>query len=96
MKEILLTAVLSIVPISLACADEPIVPLTDAPGRGMVESNCALCHSLDYLRSNAPFMNRKMWQAEIDKMIKVFGAPIEPADAAVIVDYLLKNYGTAG
>jgi len=37
-----------------------------------------------------------MGQAEIDKMIKVFGAPIEPADAAVMVDYLLKNYGTAG
>ena len=37
-----------------------------------------------------------MGQAEIDKMIKVFGAPIEPADAAVIVDYLVKNYGTAG
>ena len=95
MKEILLTAVLSIVPISLACADEPIAPLTDAPGRGMVESNCASCHSLDYPRTNAPFMNRKMWQAEIDKMIKVFGAPIEPADAAVIVEYLVKHYGTA-
>ena len=95
MKEFLFAVVLWLFPISLAYSDEPIIPLIDAPGRGMVESNCALCHSLDYPRTNAPFMNRKMWQAEIDKMIKVFGAPIEPADAAVIVDYLVKNYGTA-
>jgi hypothetical protein len=95
MKGILLTAALSIVPISLAYSDEPIVPLIDAPGRDAVENNCTSCHSLDYPRTNAPFMNRKMWQAEIDKMINVFGAPIGPGDAAVMVDYLVKHYGTA-
>ncbi|MBV9687739.1 MAG: cytochrome c [Alphaproteobacteria bacterium] len=95
MKGILFTAALSIIPISLACADEPIVPLIDAPGRGAVVNNCASCHSLDYPRINAPFMNRKMWQAEIDKMINVFGAPIDPGDAAVIADYLVKHYGAA-
>jgi len=26
-------------------------------------------------------------------MIKVFGAPIQPADAKIIVDYLTANYG---
>ena len=27
-------------------------------------------------------------------MVNVFGAPIEPKDAAAIVDYLVNNYGT--
>lgn len=77
-----------------ASAAEQPVPLKDGPGRDVVENNCASCHSLDYPTTNAVFMDRKTWQAEVDKMIKVFGAPIEPKDAAVIVDYLTKNYGT--
>jgi len=77
-----------------AYADEQPVPLKADAGRDTVENNCAGCHSLDYPRTNAPFMDRKMWQAEVDKMITVFGAPIEPADAKTIVDYLAKNYGT--
>ncbi|HMD62694.1 MAG TPA: hypothetical protein VKF83_01810 [Stellaceae bacterium] len=94
MKEALLAAILSLLPISMACADEPSVPLIDAPGRDVVENNCVACHTLDYPRTNAPFMNRKMWQAEIDKMVNVFGAPIRPSDATVVVDYLVKHYGT--
>ena len=74
--------------------DERPVPLIDAPGRDAVENNCAACHSLDYVRTDAPFMGRNVWQAEVDKMIKVFGAPIEPNDARVIVDYLVQHYGT--
>jgi hypothetical protein len=40
------------------------------------------------------FLNRAGWQAEVDKMIKVFGADIAPQDVTAIVDYLTKNYGT--
>ncbi len=79
-----------------AYAEEQEVTLKDAPGREVVEDNCAACHSLDYLRINSPFMDRKMWQAEVNKMINVIGAPIEPTDAATIVDYLVKNYGSGG
>jgi hypothetical protein len=43
---------------------------------------------------NAPFLNAAGWSAEVTKMIKAFGAPIEDADAKVIADYLTKNYGT--
>ena len=31
--------------------------------------------------------------AEVTKMIKAFGAPINDADAKIIADYLKKNYG---
>ena len=77
----------------VALADEQPVPLKIAPGHEVVENNCAACHSLDYPRTNSVFLDRKGWQAEIDKMIKVYGADIAPQDAAAIVDYLTKNYG---
>jgi hypothetical protein len=68
-------------------------PIVAAPGHEAVENNCIACHSLDYPRANAKFLDRKGWQTEIDKMIKVFGAEIAPQDAVAIVDYLTKNYG---
>jgi mono/diheme cytochrome c family protein len=79
---------------SIAVADERPVPLKDAPGHEIVENNCAACHSLDYPRTNSRFLDQKGWQAEVDKMIKVFGAEITPQDEAAIVEYLAKNYGS--
>jgi len=76
-----------------ALADEQPVPLKDAPGRDVVENTCSVCHSLDYIRTNSPFMTPQVWEAEVNKMINVFGAPASPQDAKVIIDYLVKNYG---
>jgi sulfite dehydrogenase (cytochrome) subunit B len=73
-------------------AEQPVL-LNNAPGREVVENNCVACHSLDYVRINSLFLERKGWQAEVDKMIKVFGAGISPEDAAAIVEYLARNYG---
>ena len=72
-------------------AETPV--LKDAPGRAIVENNCAGCHSLDYIRINAPFMNRQTWTAEVNKMINAFAAPIPKGDADTIIDYLTANYG---
>ena len=79
-----------------AHAEEREVPLKDGPGRDLVEGHCAACHSLDYIRTNSPFMTAKVWEAEVTKMINAFGAPIEPADAKAITDYLVRNYGNPG
>lgn len=57
-----------------------------------VEANCAACHSLDYI--NSPFPNAALWDAEVTKMIKTFGAPIDDADAAIIRHFLSQNYGS--
>ncbi len=73
--------------------EEPAIKLKEAPGLDKVEGNCAACHSLDYIQMNSPFLNAAGWQAEVTKMIKAYGAPIEDADAKSIVDYLAKNYG---
>jgi hypothetical protein len=42
---------------------------------------------------NSPFPSAALWDAEVTKMIKAFGAPIEDEDAATIKDYLKQNYG---
>ena len=76
-----------------AAAQEKPVTLKKAPGLELVEANCAACHSLDYIQMNSPFLNAAGWDAEVTKMIKAFGAPIDDADAKVIADYLKANYG---
>ncbi len=79
-----------------AAADEKPVDLKKAPGLDKVESNCGACHSLDYIQMNSPYPSAALWDAEVTKMIKAFGAPITEADATVIKDYLVKNYGSPG
>ena len=76
-----------------ALAAEAPIQLKDAPGRAVVEDNCSGCHSLDYVRTNAPFLNRQGWTAEVNKMINAYAAPIQKADADAIIDYLTANYG---
>ena len=77
-----------------SAAEEKPVELKKAPGIDTVEGNCSGCHSLDYIVMNSPFPNAALWDAEVAKMIKAFGAPISDADAKVIADYLKANYGS--
>src|SRR5512132_4376653 len=78
-----------------ALAAEQAIKLQEGPGRDVVETNCGICHSLDYIQMNSPFPDEKLWQAEVAKMINVFGAPVEPDQAKTVVDYLVSNYGVA-
>ena len=75
-----------------ALADED-VRLKEGVGRDVVQGNCSVCHSADYIQMNSPFMKRAAWEASVNKMIKVMGAPIRPEDVPIIVEYLTKNYG---
>ena len=76
-----------------AAAEEKPVELKKAPGLDKVEGNCSGCHSLDYIVMNSPFLDAARWDAEVAKMIKAYGAPIDPVDAKTIGDYLKQNYG---
>ena len=78
---------------TVVIAAEQRVALKDGPGRDKVEANCASCHSLDYIVMNSTFLNRQVWDAEVTKMIKAFGAPISEADGKEISEYLTSNYG---
>ena len=91
-----LTALLVLLAALPARAEERPIELKKAPGVEVVEVQCSACHSLDYIRMNAPFMRPETWQAEVSKMIKTFGADISDEDARTITDYLIRNYGTSG
>jgi sulfite dehydrogenase (cytochrome) subunit B len=93
MIRMILCAALFIASAALAGANEMPVPLKAGAGADKVEGNCAVCHSLDYIRMNSPFLNAAGWDAEVAKMINAFGAPINAADAKIITDYLKANYG---
>ena len=106
MKRRLLFAILLIIVLAIiikygAAAAAPISydlpPETAAfkpgPNLDVVKNNCTGCHSADYINTQ-PRMEKKkdFWQAEVTKMIKVYGAPIADADVGKIVDYLAATY----
>jgi mono/diheme cytochrome c family protein len=64
------------------------------PGSGVdaAKTNCTSCHSADYVNFQPPNKGPAFWEAEVQKMIKVFHAPIDPNDAKSIADYLAKTY----
>jgi hypothetical protein len=74
-------------------AQEKKIKLKDGTGKSLVENNCAVCHSLDYVVMNSPFLDRKGWEGEANKMVNIYGASIKGADIPQIVDYLNKYYG---
>ncbi len=76
-----------------AMADEQVIKLKQGAGLDKVEGNCQACHSLAYIPMNSPFLNAAGWDAEVTKMIKAMGAPIDDSDAKAIADYLKANYG---
>ena len=66
------------------------------PGTNLdvVMNNCTACHSADYINTQprGPKFKKDFWQAEVTKMIKAYGAPIDEADVGKIVDYLAATY----
>ena len=92
MKKSLLVSIALLGVAATAVAQERI-QLKEAAGRVVTENICSGCHSLDYIRINAPFMNRQTWTASVNKMVQMFGAPIAANDQAQIIDYLASNYG---
>jgi hypothetical protein len=62
------------------------------PGSDAINSGCLACHSADHVL-NQPLLTRASWQEVVNKMIKSYKAPIDPADAAKIVDYLTRLKG---
>jgi mono/diheme cytochrome c family protein len=76
-----------------ALAQEQEIKLKPGAGLDKVEGNCAACHTLAYIPMNSPFLDAKGWEAEVTKMIKAYGAPVDDADAKAIGEYLKSKYG---
>lgn len=62
------------------------------PGVELAQANCTACHSADYINTQPPRMGPSFWEAEVKKMKKTYGAPIEDADLKGIADYLSATY----
>jgi sulfite dehydrogenase (cytochrome) subunit B len=63
------------------------------PGPGVeTAAVCQACHSADYVATQPPGKGKAFWQAEVQKMIKVYKAPIGEDDAATIANYLAATY----
>ncbi|MDP3838333.1 MAG: cytochrome c [Methylococcales bacterium] len=76
----------------VAAADENAIVLKNGQGKELVSSQCAMCHSLDYITMNATILDRAGWEKTVSKMITMINAPINETDKKIIVDYLVKNY----
>jgi sulfite dehydrogenase (cytochrome) subunit B len=85
--------VVSAKPISYKLPNET-AAFRPGPNLETVQNNCTACHSSDYVETQPRGAKFKeaFWRAEVTKMIKVYGAPIEEADIGKIVDYLTQTY----
>ncbi len=61
-------------------------------GADAVNNNCLACHSAGMVL-NQPALTKAAWQAEVNKMIQFYKAPIAAADVTAIVDYLTRTKG---
>ncbi|MGZ5870726.1 MAG: SorB family sulfite dehydrogenase c-type cytochrome subunit [Bradyrhizobium sp.] len=80
-------------PVSYKLPDET-AAFKPGPNLEVVRNNCTGCHSADYIATQprGPKFQKDFWQAEVTKMIKVYGAPINDADVPKIVEYLAATY----
>lgn len=65
--------------------------LADIPGGASAEAvnaNCLSCHSAEMIL-HQPRLGRIDWQGTVTKMRNVYKAPIDPADDAAILDWLV-------
>ena len=65
--------------------------LAAGDGKLEVQSFCATCHSTRYITMQPPLPGAT-WEAEVGKMMKVYGAPIPEATAKKITAYLQGHY----
>jgi cytochrome c5 len=103
MKRALLLGILALaLPAIAASAEKSIAlppdngygALKPGPGMELVQANCLICHSTDYIVMQ-PRGDAKQWQGVVTKMMKIFGAPIPPEDEKAIVEYLASAFGPA-
>src|SRR5262249_60216340 len=68
------------------------IMLPAGPGVEITQTQCAFCHSLDYITTQ-PRGPAAQWQGVATKMMKVYGAPISEESARIIAEYLAAHFG---
>jgi len=91
----LAVALVLLVAVAIARADDPKADallngdLPDDPARALVQRNCLLCHTADYITQQR--LTEGQWQRTVDKMRK-FGTPATDAEAKSMVAYLARYW----
>jgi hypothetical protein len=80
-------------PVTFMMPEEVIPTELADPEAELVVSTCSACHSLEYITTQPRGLGEKFWHDEVAKMVKAYGAPIEPADAEAITAILAKRFG---
>ena len=65
--------------------------LADGAGKAETQVYCGVCHTPRYITMQPP-LPAATWDAEVQKMVKTFGATIPQADAQTITQYLHEHY----
>jgi cytochrome c5 len=102
MNAIVVALGLALVTVATAAAEERVsitlppesVRLPDGPGMAVTETQCRMCHSLDYITTQ-PRGPAAQWQGVVTKMKNVYSAPFSENESKAIVEYLASHYGTA-
>lgn len=68
---------------------------SDLAGYAIAHAKCAICHSADYIQYQPPQMTQAQWTAEVQKMQRSYGAPIDADEIKLIGIYLATVYGDA-
>jgi len=73
--------------------DDAALEVSTMPGYQKALQNCTACHSAQYMQTQ-PASSQAWWSAEVQKMKKVYGAPISDADMEAIAAYMYAIYGS--
>ena len=69
--------------------------LKPGPGADAAAAQCATCQSFDFINTQPQGKPLEFWIAEVEKMKKVYGAPIPDEQIDPIAQYLAHAYGDA-
>ncbi len=68
--------------------------LAPGPGVDLANSQCLTCHSAEYVTTQPRDKPLAFWKAEVEKMRKVYGAPVPEDQVQSIAEYLTRSYGS--
>jgi hypothetical protein len=80
------------VSIELPVADAMFPEIAGGPSADAINNNCLACHSTEMV-TNQPRLTAAEWAASVAKMRSVYKAPVDPADDAAIVAWLVAMQG---
>jgi cytochrome c551/c552 len=89
----LLVSVATGIALAPSVAQEPEAPMALVPGKGsdLVTARCATCHDARHITRGK--LSRGQWEDNVQNM-KERGAPMEPREIPIIVEYLATYYNS--